>query len=301
MSTDNTRYILGQLITKYPNRQMHMIDNPKMIVATGLNAGIREAKGDVIVRIDAHTEYAKDYVRQCLTLLQETGVDNVGGPWVAKGNGYIGCAVAAAFESPFAVGGAKGHRRTYEGPVDTVYLGCWPKKTFERFGLFDEELVRNQDDEHNLRIVRGGGKVWQSPKIRSWYHPRDSLIALFRQYSQYGYWKVRVIQKHRLPASIRHLVPGLFLLAIAILGLLSNVLPNAFPVLLALLGLYGLCVLLASVLTARKGRLGAIPAFPIVFICYHFGYGYGFLRGVLDFCLLRRRGNKKWTELTRYG
>src|SRR5215468_7328772 len=212
LSNDGTRDIVARLAAD--NACLRLIDNPGRIVSTGLNTAIRAARGKIIVRIDVHTHYAPDYVSQCLTVLQETRADNVGGPWVAQGTGYIGQAVAAAFQSAFAVGGARGHNPHHTGPVDTVYLGCWPREVFDRIGFFDEELVRNQDDEFNLRLSRAGGLIWQSPRIKSWYHPRDSLIALFRQYTQYGYWKVRVIQKHKLPASVRHLVPGSFVLAL---------------------------------------------------------------------------------------
>ena len=195
--------------------------------------------------------------------------------------------------------------------MDTVYLGCWPRSTFEKFGLFDEELVRNQDDEHNLRITRGGGKVYQSPKIKSWYRPRGSLKALFKQYMQYGYWKVRVIQKHKLPASIRHLVPGAFVLALMLLFLLSvfSFLLSAFAPnfqvstfsfsFLAALAAYALCVLVASVVTAAKTEWKLLPVLPLVFGCYHFGYGFGFLRGILDFVILRRGASVSFTKLTR--
>ena len=158
-------------------------------------------------------------------MLQETGADNVGGPWVARGKGKVGMAIAAAFESPFSCGGARGHDPKYSGPVDTVYLGCWRREIFDRIGLFDEELVRNQDDEFNLRLVRSGGKVWQSVAIKSCYHPRESLRHLFKQYVQYGYWKARVLKKHRLPASVRHLVPSIFVLTLAHLPLISLVWP----------------------------------------------------------------------------
>ena len=122
----------------------------------------------------------------------------------------MGRAIAVAFHSPFSVGGPRGHVPHYKGPVDTVYLGCWPREVFDRIGFFDEELVRNQDDEFSLRLKRAGGKIWQSPRIKSCYRPRESPGALFQQYMQYGYWKVRVIQKHKMPASVRHLVPGIF-------------------------------------------------------------------------------------------
>ncbi len=212
MSDDGTREILEQFAGQHAG--MRIVDNPRRIASTGLNAAIALATGDIIVRLDAHTEYAPDYLQQCRVVLQQTGADNVGGPARTRPRTFWERAIAAAYHSGFAAGGARFHNEDYEGYVDTVTYGCWRKATFDRFGLFDEELVRNQDDEHNLRIIRGGGKVWQSPRIRSYYRPRGSLAALFQQYSQYGYWKVRVIRKHRLPASPRHLVPGAFVLSL---------------------------------------------------------------------------------------
>ena len=149
-----------------------------------------------------------------------TGADNVGGPWRAEvdaGGGATQEAVAAAFQSPLVAGGALSRRLDHEGPVDTVYLGAWPRATFERFGNFDEALVRNQDDEHNLRIVAGGGRVWQSARIRSAYRPRARLGRVFRQYLQYGYWKPFVMKKHGQPAELRHVVPALFVIALVLL------------------------------------------------------------------------------------
>ena len=112
MSSDGTRDILMELACEEP--RLRVIDNPGRIVSTGLNAAIRAARGKVIIRMDVHTEYATDYVRQCLAVLQETGADNVGGPWVAKGVGFVGKAIAAAFQSPFSVGGPMGHDPSYE-------------------------------------------------------------------------------------------------------------------------------------------------------------------------------------------
>src|SRR6185503_9369622 len=149
--------------------------------------------------------------RQCVAVLNETGADNVGGPPRAIANTYLEKAIGAAWHSSFAVGGSRFHDQNYEGYLDTVMWCCWRKEVFQRYGYFDEELIRNQDDEHNLRITRGGGKIFQTPRIRSGYQVRGSLRKLFSQYYQYGYWKVRVIQKHRLPASLRHLAPAAFL------------------------------------------------------------------------------------------
>lgn len=304
LSDDGTREVLARLARTEP--RLRVISNPQRIVSSGLNAAIRQARGEVIIRLDAHTEYAADYICQCLAALEESGADNVGGPWVAKGTGLMSRAIAAAFQSPFAIGGGRAHDPGYQGPADTVYLGCWRRSVFDRFGYFDETLVRNQDDEHNLRITRGGGQVWQSPRIRSWYAPRASLPALFRQYVQYGYWKVRVIQKHKLPASIRHLVPATFLLAVA-LGAVAALLSVLTPLplaparwlLLGLVGAYALGVAGAACLTAGRTEWKLLPVLPLVFPCYHIGYGWGFLRGILDFAVLRRGAGSSYVRLTR--
>jgi glycosyltransferase involved in cell wall biosynthesis len=297
LSNDGTRDILARLVAEYAC--LRLVDNPGRIVSTGLNTAICAARSKIIVRIDVHTQYAPDYVSQCLAVLQETGADNVGGPGVAQGTGYIGCAVAAAFQSPFAVGGARWHNPHYTGPVDTVHLGCWPRDVFDRIGFFDEELVRNQDDEFNLRLSRAGGLIWQSPRIKSWYHPRASLGSLWRQYAQYGYWKVRVIQKHCLPASVRHLVPAAFVLTMLTLPIVALFWPWVLWIWSALGILYSVGNLAASVAAARRSNWTLFPVLPAVFACYHFGYGYGFLRGIWDFIFLRRTPVGAMSTLTR--
>jgi len=297
MSDDGTREILKRLANE--NSRLLVIDNPQRIIPAGLNAAIRAARGEVIVRMDAHTEYAPDYVRQCFTVLHETGADNVGGPWVARGHGLISGAIAAAFQSPFSVGGARGHNPSYEGELDTVYLGCWRRDVFARIGLFDEELVRSEDDEFNLRLARAGGKIWQSPRIKSWYTPRDSLSLLFRQCVQDGYWKVRVLQKHTLPASIRHLVPGGFVIALILLPLSGVWWPIGTDCWFGLMGVYFASNTGAALLAAKARGWNFFPIIPAVFSCYHFGYGYGFLRGIVDLFVSKGKRNEKFTKLTR--
>lgn len=249
--------------------------------------------------MDVHTRYARDYICACLTVLLHTGADNVGGPARTEARGYIQSAICAAYHSPFSVGGARFHNSQYEGYVDTVTYGCWPRTVFDHIGFFDEELVRNQDDEFNLRLTRAGGKIWQSPRIRSWYRPRPSLQALFRQYMQYGYWKVRVIQKHRIPASWRHLAPGGFVFAFLILSIASTWSPLATWGWTILAGTYAICNVAASFLTALRHGWKLLPMLPLVFACYHFSYGFGFLRGVVDFIVLRRKPSVHFTRLTR--
>jgi hypothetical protein len=211
---------------------------------------------------------------------------------------------------PFACGAARFHDTGYEGPVDTVTYGCWRREAFTRFGYFDESLVRNQDDEHNLRIVRGGGRVWQSPEIVSWYWPRNSLSALFRQYFQYGFWKIAVIRKHRLPASIRHLIPGAFVMwlmasiAAALAGLAFGNEAVAWTGAGALLGallLYAAACVAAAVAAPKPYGQDVAPLLPAVFAVYHISYGLGFLLGLARIFTVGRNGDpgRLATEITR--
>lgn len=308
MSDDGTRKVLEQFSKEH--RQIRVIDNPSRIVSTGLNACIRVAAGDIILRMDVHTEYKADYVRRCVEVQRKTNAANVGGACVAVQTGYVGRAIAAAFHSPFAVGGARWHQPSYEGPVDTVHLGCWRREVLEQIGFFDETLVRNQDDELNFRLTRAGGTIWQSPDIVSWYHPRSSLGALFRQYFQYGYWKVAVIKKHRLPASWRHLVPGAFVLAnvvvlaVALLGMIFGRGPFSWFT-EAGMGMdiaYAVAVFVAAFIVAKKDGWILLPVLPLVFCSYHIAYGLGFLFGIFHFSNSPhggRYGETVFTQLTR--
>jgi succinoglycan biosynthesis protein ExoA len=300
MSDDGTREILETIaVSEKRLKILKIIDNPHRFTAHGMNAGIRHARGQHIAIMGAHAHYAPDYLRSSLEVLKETGADNVGGSMTCLGESRRQRAIAAAHHSSFAVGGARWHDTTYEGPADTVFGGVYRREVFDRIGLFDEELVRNQDDEFNLRLTRAGGKIWQSPRIKSWYYPRGSFKALFQQYAQYGYWKVRIIQKHKLPASVRHLVPGCFFLSLIVLSLASFLWIPAIWGLLVVVATYSICNLAASILTARKNDLALFPLLPMVFTAYHFGYGYGFLRGVWDFVILRRGPARNYSKLTR--
>jgi succinoglycan biosynthesis protein ExoA len=308
MSDDGTREVLQRFSAEHPRVQV--IDNPSRIVSTGLNACIRAAAGDVIVRMDVHTEYKSDYVRRCVEVLEDTNAVNVGGACIAVQTGYVGRAIAGAFHSPFAVGGAQWHQPDYEGPVDTVHLGCWRREVLEQMGCFDETLVRNQDDELNFRLTRTGGTIWQSPEIVSWYHPRASLGSLFRQYFQYGFWKVAVIKKHRLPASWRHLIPGAFVLAncaLLVTALVGAMIGTGTIRWLIAAGIamdiaYAMAVVAAAGMVARKDGWTLFPILPLVFCSYHFGYGLGFLSGIYYFSTAPRSGRYNesvFTELTR--
>jgi len=284
MSDDGTREILREYGARHP--QLRTIDNPRRVVSPGLNAAIRAARGAIVIRMDAHTSYAPDYCRRCVAELDRTGADNVGGPARTRTQGTRARAFAAAYHSPFSTG-ARFHDENYEGWIDTVPYGCWRKETLERLGFFDETLVRNQDDELNLRLIRAGGKIWQSPEIVSWYSPRATLTALFLQYFQYGFWKAAVVRKHRLPGSWRHLVPVAFVLTHILLFAACIVTAAAgareFPVIgllwLALVLAYATANVAASVAAARKSGWATLAYLPAVFTVYHFSWGLGFLAG----------------------
>lgn len=297
MSEDGTRNLVHQMASNDPRVQL--LDNPMGIVPAAMNIGVQSARGQIIIRMDAHSEYAPDYVYRCIEVLKATGADNVGGPHRARGSSYLQKAIAAAHHSAFAAGGALSHNLNYEGYVDTVIYGCWYKDTLIRIGLFDEDLVRNQDDEVNFRLTRAGGKIWQSPEIKSWYQPRSSFEALFRQYFQYGYWKVRVIQKHKLPASWRHLVPATMLIVLAANLALWPLFPRAAIFVTLVTLAYLLANLAASVCTARLKGWELLPLLPLVFVCLQLAYGLGFLRGVIDFLILRRQPPERMKALTR--
>lgn len=285
LSTDGTRGIVARLAVE--EERIRLIDNGGGIASTGLNAAIRLARGDVLVRMDAHATYAPDYLHRCLEALGASGADNVGGPYRAKGQGRAQRAVAAASSSMFAVGPQRGRQIGYEGYADTVVFGCWRRRAFERYGPFDETLRRNQDDEHNLRIVRAGGKIWQSPTIRAWYVPRSSLRALFLQYLAYGYWKVPLIVKHHGPASLRHAIPCLFVSSVVVLLALAPWWRPALWLWAGLMVVYALGVLFATLQAAARSGWDLAPRLPAAFCAIHLAYGLGFLAGLARLGLCR--------------
>jgi cellulose synthase/poly-beta-1,6-N-acetylglucosamine synthase-like glycosyltransferase len=289
MSTDNTRKIVNDFAVSHPLQQIYLFDNPGKIVPTGMNIALRQAQGEIIIRVDGHTVIAPDYVRQCVEILQRTRADNVGGKMNAVGINPFGKAVALATSTQFGVGGGRFHYLDEEEWVDTVYMGAWPRSVFEKIGLLDEELVRDQDDEFNYRLREQGGRILLSPTICSEYSVRSTPRALWRQYYQYGLWKVRVLQKHSHQMSLRQFVPPVFVLMLlgsTLLALFSSLRPLSLVVPLV----YLVSNLVASLWTALRRGWTALPFLPLIFIILHISYGLGFLIGLGKFA--NRWGDK---------
>ena len=312
MSDDGTRDILDEYCSQHA--QLRVLPNPGHIASTGLNAAIRAARGDTIIRMDAHSWYAPSYCRLCIETLQRTHADYVGGPVVAQAEGVLPRAVTAAFHSRFATGGSSRFRELdYEGWVNTLPFGGWRKTTLEKIGLFDESLVRNQDDELNIRLLQSGGRIWQTPALRSWYSPRSTLSRLFHQYFQYGFWQVPILRKHRSLSSWRKFVPVAFVFANAtaavtlIFGAVMNHSSSLRPILflwLILLAAYLFLDLFASLLAARRQGWDTLPYLPLIFCIYHLSFGLGFLVGFLRLAMPEGKAfstsvDSAWTRITR--
>ncbi len=279
-SSDGSRAILDEFAKGRP--WVRVIENHGRIASTGLNAAIRASCGSVVIRMDAHTEYAENYVASCVAVLHRTGHAMVGGPMRMARGSYWQNAIGAAYPAKFFSGGSRVYDVEYEGKVDSVLYGCWLRAVLERAGLFDETMVRNQDDELSLRIIEAGGTIWQSPEIRCWYHPRRSPWALARQFFSYGFWKVYTMRKHRKVVRLRHLVPAI---AVAALGLLicgAMVSRRARRILLAACSAYGGVAALGSVALVKSASdLILLPGLVVVFPCAHLAYGSGTLLGFL--------------------
>ncbi len=283
MSTDNTREIINRFFTQHPALKIQILDNPKMIVPAGMNIALQKAKGDIIIRVDGHCIIAPDYVRNCIDHIQQDRVDGVGGPMASIGETQMAQTIALGMSSPFGVGNSA--FRTTSGRTmlaDTVPFPAYTRQIIERAGFYDEELVRNQDDEYNYRIRELGGTLLLADDVRSSYFSRASLKALWRQYYQYGYWKVRVLQKHPRQMSLRQFVPPAFVLSL--LASLIFLLSSKFYFLSFIIPfLYLTLNVTASLFTAMKNGLKNLFLLPVIFAILHLSYGSGFLIGLLKF------------------
>ncbi|HZP42494.1 MAG TPA: glycosyltransferase family 2 protein [Candidatus Binatia bacterium] len=281
-SDDGTPEAVRQRAAAAPH--IRLLENPDGRAAAGMNLGIAAARGEVVARVDGHAIVPPDFVSRTVdALVRRPDVACVSGALVTLGRTATGRAIAAAMSSIAGVGWARfrtGARR--ERLVDTVAFPVYRRATLERLGKLDEELVRNQDDELNLRLTRAGGRILLLPDLRIVYFCQSTLRGLWRQYFQYGFWKVRVIQKHGAPASWRHLVPGALVAALAVLLPLALV-PALRPLALGAVGAYAAAVVAASVALGATHGVLLVPRIAAAIATLHVAYGCGFWKGLATF------------------
>lgn len=262
-----------------------IVPNPARWVSPGLNACLERATGDVIVRMDCHAHYPVDYVTRCVALLERTQAWNVGGALVPVGRTATERAVACAMETPFGgIGWTRYGGGTEPVEVDTVTFGVFPRFVFERIGRFDERLVRNQDNDLNVRIRLAGGAILMDPAIRVEYVPRGTYRRLFRQYYEYGLWKGRVSAKHGRVLNVRSIVPLAFVASVAGLAGASAASPAARRLLAGEVVAYAAAcgAFAVSGVSRRREPAGLVPGTALVFPVFHVAHGLGMLRALLD-------------------
>ncbi len=283
MSSDGTRETVAAMAAE-SGIPVNVVDNPGLTAPCGLNAAIAKATGDVVIRVDGHCEIDRDYVKNCVRHLEGGEADGVGGPIETIGETPVAEAIAAAMSSKFGVGGSAfrcvDDRAIY---VDTVAFPAYRRDIFSRIGLFNEELVRNQDDEFNFRLRKSGGRILLSPDIRSRYYSRGTLRLLWRQYLQYGFWKIRVMQLHPRQMSLRHFAPAAFVAGTLILAIAAIFIPAFRYVGIVAAAAYLAAGLVSAVYSIRKVRLWTIPILPLCYFILHFSYGLGFIGGLFHF------------------
>jgi len=287
-SDDETVRIVKSLIPEYPH--LKLLSNPQKIVPTALNIGIKAAKGDVIVRMDAHCEYPENYIAYLVENLFAMKADNVGVAMIAhpRNTSLKAIAIARAISSPFGIGDSY-HRTGLDKAVkiDSVPFGCYPREVFEKYGLFDEELIRNQDDEFNSRIVSQGGEIWLLPDIEIKYFARDSFSKIFRMFYYYGFFKPLVNKKVGKAATLRQFVPPVFVLSL-IIGLILTVFSNfmgAIFLALVLIPYMLINIIFSLKLAVKERKLLMFPLLLFTFLGIHISYGTGYIRGFLRFMI----------------
>ncbi len=262
------------------NPRITVVHAPSGTTPEALNLAIAAARGDVICRMDAHAVPSPMYVERCVKVLDSSNAWCVGGRMNKVGSSPIQQAIAQAMSSRFGIGDSSFHYADQPRSVESVYLGCWPRWVFDQVGAFDEELLRNQDDELSFRIRQAGGVIWFDPSIQVEYHPRDSLTGVFDQHRQYGLWKIRVFQKHPRAVRWRHLVPGALVLALA-LPMVAPRSRTARRIGLMAGGSYVVAATAAAWTIHRAMPTVAVYHLVEAFGAMHLGYGVGLWQGLL--------------------
>ena len=298
-STDKTRDIIKEYSKKYNN--IKLIDNIGLTAPKGMNLGINSSKSDIVILFGAHAHADKNFILENVKALDKNKDRGcVGGLIETINDTTKGEAIALAMSCPFGVGNALFRYAEKETYVDTVAFGGYNRSVLEKIGLLDEELVRNQDDELNFRVIKNGFKILLTPKIKCKYYGRGSYEKLWKQYLQYGYWKVRVIQKHKKPASIRHLIPMLFVLYLLLGAIISIFSMKVRVIFYAILGMYILLDLIFSLKIALKKNIKIFSLLTVTFPILHLSYGIGFLIGIVRFFIVKKgKANDKYTDMSR--
>lgn len=290
-STDETLNLIEKLKTETKIR-IKVVDNPQRIMPIGLNRAIKQSVGDIVIVMGGHCEIYPDYVQNCVKHLQENKAEGVGGPIETIGETLQARTIASAMSSRFGVGGSAfrtvNDREIY---VDTVAFTGYKREILQKAGDFDEELVRDQDDEYNYRIRKLGGRILLTPDIRSRYYSRGTLRSLWSQYFQYGFYKVRVLQMHPLQMRPRQFIPLIFVLSLLTSAIGAFIHIAGTLIFAAILGAYLLANIFASIKVASEKGINLLPLLPICFFILHFSYGLGFLYGLIYF--INRWGEKR--------
>ena len=295
-SDDKTREIVRNRFSEFPN--VHLIDNPEKTTPYALNYGIKYNNADVVIILGAHAEVDPNYLPLCaetLNMYPEAGC--VGGVLETVSQDERTEAIALSMSSSFGVGNAYFRTGDFKGFVDTVAFGAYRREIFNQIGLFNPVLARNQDDEFNFRLLKFGWKIYLNPEIKAKYFVRSSFNKLFRQYQQYGYWKVFVNREHATVTTFRQLIPPIWV-AYLFAGPLAFVL-NVY--LGALWSLGVIVYILVSWFSAIKIAKNILQSSQIIWAFYilHLSYGIGYLEGVYDFLILRKKGGLRNTSLNR--
>ena len=284
-SADDTRGRVRAYAGGHPNLPLRLIDNPGLTAPAALNAGVRESKGEIIMRMDAHALPDPDYVEQSVRALAENRCEGAGGMWEIQpgGPGIVARAIAAAAGSPLATGGVRYRSEGKPGEVDTVPFGAFPRSVFDRVGFFNEQVPVNEDYEFFYRIRAAGGKIFFSPAIRSQYIARADIRSLAGQYFLYGRQKAVMLSFHPRSLRMRQVIPAVFVLSLVVLAIGSAIFPPAAILLCVEAALYAAVIAGFSIREAVKRKNAALAAvLPWVFACIHFSWGTGFWAGMIS-------------------
>jgi len=288
-SKDRTVEILKRYQEKYPSL-IKIYSNPDKIVPYAMNIGIAASKGKYIVRLDAHADYATDYISKCVYYLENTDAENVGGIAETKANGFMGKAIAKMLSSKFGVGNSQFRTNGESGYVDTVPFGAFRREVFSKYGGYDERLVRNQDNEMNFRIRKNGGKIYLANDIRFSYYCRDSIGGISTMARKNGMWNIITMKLCPGSMGVRHFIPFAFVISVLGLGILSFIHLLFAAILAAEISLYLLLDIVFSIKQAETLR--EFFTLLILFPIFHVAYGVGSLIGITKlFSKKFKRGN----------